>query len=616
MSKKKLTYRYSKSLNYPANYYGWGSDFANAFKKEFANSREAFAKTFTGANVGKTLANNIGGIGQAIGTTISGDFNTGTGNAISSIGGTIGNIIPGPIGGIVSGVTGVVGGLVNRMFGSTLNNENIARIEGNNRAISNVLVDNSDYDSILNQWGTQDFGSVFTQSDVGKDGWFSNKAKNKYKQLLKEQGIARNRALMAYADAIDSADTQSDLNLLAQSFANGGPLQAYGTDWDNGVTIIGNGDTHENNIYDGVQIGVDPEGIPNLVEEGEVIFNDYVFSNRLTVPKAVRKKYKLRGNKDITFANAAKQMQKESEERPNDPISKRGLEDSMMRLMANQEEIREQRGVSNNNRFDEGGWTEYLRYAPVAGSIIGLGQNLLSKPDYSNATTIENVAKDMGNYTPVGFDAVSNYLSYNPFDTNFYINKLNAQSGATRRAIMNTSSPSRNAALLAADYNAQGKLGDLARQAEEYNLAQRQQVENFNRATNMANAEMGLKAAMANQDAELKAKNAKLSGIAQAMAMREAIDARRSESMSANMTNLFESLGNIGIDEANRGDVRWLIKSGAIDMSIADIASRFGNSFAREIGKSKGMPSEELDGILNSKSNRGRLGKKRGGFTY
>ena len=42
--------------------------------------------------------------------------------------------------------------------------------------------------------------------------------------------------------------------------------------------------------------------------EGEVIFNDYVFSNRLKVPKAVKQKYKLRGNKELSFADAAKNM--------------------------------------------------------------------------------------------------------------------------------------------------------------------------------------------------------------------------------------------------------------------------------------------------------------------
>ncbi len=76
---------------------------------------------------------------------------------------------------------------------------------------------------------------------------------------------------------------------------------------------------------------MDSEGIPNLVEEGEVIFNDYVFSNRIKVPKTIRKKHRLTDN--ITFADAAKELAKESEERPNDPISQNGLEYLMDDLM-------------------------------------------------------------------------------------------------------------------------------------------------------------------------------------------------------------------------------------------------------------------------------------------
>lgn len=122
------------------------------------------------------------------------------------------------------------------------------------------------------------------------------------------------------------------LNSRHWSHAFGGNLITNGAEWDNGLTIIGNGGTHEENPMEGVQMGIDAQGIPNLVEEGEVIFNDYVFSDRLTVPNAVKEKYKLRGNKKLTFADAAKQVQKESEERPNDPISKRGLMSSMSRL--------------------------------------------------------------------------------------------------------------------------------------------------------------------------------------------------------------------------------------------------------------------------------------------
>lgn len=87
--------------------------------------------------------------------------------------------------------------------------------------------------------------------------------------------------------------------------AFGGDLMTHGANFDTGLTLISNGGTHEENPNEGVPMGMDSEGTPNLVEEGEVIFNDYVFSNRLKVPKEVRKRYKLRGTKPLTFAEAA-----------------------------------------------------------------------------------------------------------------------------------------------------------------------------------------------------------------------------------------------------------------------------------------------------------------------
>ena len=248
----------------------------------------------------------------------------------------------------------------------------------------------------------------------------------------------------------------------------------------------------------------------------------------------------------------------------------------------------------------------WLRYAPVVGAAIGLGQNLFSKPDYTSANAILEAANQAGNYTPVGYTPIGNYLQYRPFDRNFYLNKLNAQASAARRAIMNTTSPSRNAALLAADYNAQGRLGDLARQAEEYNLAQRQAVETFNRSTDQANAEMGLKAAMANQEAALRARSSRLSGVAHAMAVRDAVDARRAESMSANLTNLFDSLGNIGIDEMNRADRDMLIRAGVFG-TLSEKPQGWSNNRWEDYKKA-------ISGEGYSKG--GKLKKRRGGLTY
>lgn len=576
---------------YP-NYYTWGGDLLKGVKASSGSIGSA--------------------IGGLVGGAISGGLESGAGSAISNIGGTIGNVLStvNPVaGGIVSAGSEIFGGITNRIVGSKLNTEKIAEIEKSNNAMNTIMVDSDDADSVMDQWTNQDFGSNFSKADIGEDGLFSSKAASKYRQLKKQQEAARNRALLAYENAIDAVDTQSDLNAIANFTAYGGPIDIgrnmfnrggimhqHGGDFSNGLIFIDNGGTHEQNPFEGVQIGVDAQGIPNMVEEGEVVWNDYVFSNRLKPTKEFKDKYKVKGE---TFADVAKEMQKESEERPNDPISKRGLEDSMMKLQIEQEDIRmkdNRRG--SKNLFRDGGpelpslkglqqsvdkWMQDhdvkpaplktyttgiegvtpihlqipepgfnlsdLRYAPAVGSAKGAATSLLSKPDYTPSDTVLDAANQLGNYTPISYNLIGNYLSYNPFDINHYTNKLNALAGATRRAIMNTSNPSRNAALLAADYNAQDKLGDLAIQAEEYNLAQGQAVEQFNRGTNQANAEMGLKAAMANQETALKARSSRLSGIAQAMQMRDAIDNRRSASISSNLTNLFNNLGNIGKEE-------------------------------------------------------------------
>lgn len=725
MAKRKVIRKSNRPFTYNPHYYSWGGDFKNALggTKPFD-----LKGTFSGGNVAGMLKGGLAsGIGSAVGNiaggAIGGGLESGAGSAISNIGGTIGSAVSAVnpvLGGIISAGSGIIGGLTNKMFGSKLNKEKIAEVEGSNKAINTVMVDSSSADSVMDQWANQDFGADFSKSDIGKDGWFSNKAKNKYKKLKKQQDIARNRALTSYENAADAADTQSDLNTMASFAAFGGPLGiwggygsgaigyelakenlgikalnaankgrltslpnsfesselntfakggkihikpenrgkftkycggkvtseciargkrssdpavrkratfaanarkwhhafggdllTHGAEWDNGLRVIGNGGTHEENPMEGVPMGMNAEGNPNLVEQGEVIFNDYVFSNRLFADGGLLESFNLPKSYDgYSFAAIAEKLGEESKERPNDPISKRGLLSSMSRLQQAQETVRQQSQVGQEgvqyahggrmgtlfdglgdmpnflDGVDYGDWQDYgtllepinaedlwnesmagadegdkgnnnskltwLRYAPVVGAAIGLGQNLFSRPDYTSADTILEAANQAGNYTPVGYTPIGNYLQYRPFDRNFYLNKLNAQAGATRRAIMNTTSPSRNAALLAADYNAQGRLGDLARQAEEYNLAQRQAVETFNRGTNMANAEMGLKAAMANQEAALKARSSRLSGVAQAMAVRDAVDARRGASMSANLTNFFNSLGDIGREEYSR----------------------------------------------------------------
>ena len=727
MTKRKVIRESNRLFTYNPNYYNWGGDFKESLK---GLGPFDLKSTFSGTNVANMLKGGLAsGLGSTLGNIggnlISGGLESSAGNTFSNIGGTVGKAISAVnpvLGGLMSAGSGIIGGGINAVLGSKLNQEKINEIEGSNERMNTLVVDNSNTDTIENQWANQNFGVDFTQSDIGKDGLFSNKAKNKYKELKLQQDIARNRALTTFKNAINSADFNQDLNLLqnyaaygglldmnnqysdggkiyikpenrgkftalkertgksatwfkehgtpaqkkmatfalnaAKWHSLGGPLSTHGLDLSNGVVQVNNGNTHENNKYEGVQMGIDNQGIPNLVEEGEVVFNDYVFSNRLKVPKTVKEKYKLRGNKEMTFADAAKKMQKESEERPNDPISKRGLTSSMSILQQAQEDVRQKKQQNKENRsnkFKKGGnlvptdilndprWkavpklpdnfnsdpfvglrpfldkkisesivltdelnkgvksykkglqsyfskddiaTPWLRYAPAFGSALGVGYNLLSKPDYSRANALEQYAQNAGKVTPISYEPIGNYLTYRPTDLSYQANRMAAQAGATRRNIMNTSGGNRANAigsLLAADYNSQIAQADAIRQGEDTNWNRLMQTETFNRGTKQYNSETALEAAIANQEAAMKASQLGLSGYTNAMQMKDAIDAQRAKTLSANLTNLFESLGQIGEEQFDRNRLKWLERKGVLRSDYFDT-----DKYSRNSKKTKG----------------------------
>lgn len=607
----------------------------------------------------------------------------------------------------------VLGGLTNAAFGIK-ENENLKKAAESNINRNNAITASAEnFDDIT-------MASGLVNSDIYEGGWFSGgRADEKNEEMRNKMVDAYNRANRNIQINVDNLrNNQLDtaaLNFFSMGGSLNSPLHSHGADWTNGVISINNGGTHESNPYEGVLMGIAPDGQPNLVEEGEVIYNDYVFSNRIKVPKAIKEKYKLRGAEGMTFAEAAKKAQKESEERPNDPISKRGLEDIMSKLMVEQETIRQKKrereqreAIAEQNEilgsvFAEGGsisikpskrgtftaaatkhgmgvqefasevlsnpdkyspkmrqkanfarnasgwkhalgghlfdgennlldentqfidlpmnnsnwysqnmplgnvdwnsvdwkkpvfpqiivddkyvrrpeepkpeelkttenttkdrsnWITNLRYAPALGAGIGVFSDLMgwtNTPDYSGINSILAEADSAGKTVSPTY--VGDYMRYTPLDRLFYSNQLAAQAGATRRAIANASGSNRGTAMsgiLAADYNAQGRLGDLYRKAEEYNLAQRKDVATFNRDTNKFNAENNLRAQIASRDAS----RARLDAAIRAAALRDQIDARASAARSANLTNLFDNLGNIGIDAYNRRDRDMLIRAG------------------------------------------------------
>ena len=706
---------------------------------------QGFKDLFSGENLGKGLAGALPGITTAVGGLagglISDGFSTAGGQVLNGLGAAA-SAIPG-IGMILGPALQLASGIVNRGFGTKWDNEGLAKAEAGIDSLNKFTSGATSYDALMGDINRMNqFNKNIKASDLGEDGWFVNRTTNKANELNTDLGNAYNFAMRNANNVADNIAGSTLANLERNYAAFGGPLFAYGgqthgADFTNGLMFIDNGGTHESNPYEGVPISMDQEGNPNLVEEGEVIWNDYVFSNRLKVPKSIQKKYKL-GKREMTFANAIDKLSKESEERPNDPISMRGLENVLMNMAIEQETIKNNKQPKKEgNKFATGGpfgdatspfasrgvyipnWIstvnaltldEYNRYATsnglpqmtqaqfdsfkgnstdkVAGNnhnkmwdalnwihnnpltrtanryfirnadgtvsqminnlpfeglnengrtweelnpdllfrakqvrspedvdgvstvftdyyydpkveeeatpeedtttevtppenlstwmryapVVGYGAAVLSdlfggtnKPDYTNADNIIEASKRASVYDPVRFKPIGDYLTYNPFDTEYHANQLRSVSGATRRHIMNTSGGNRAAAMagiLASDNNTMNQMGDLYRKAAEYNLDQKHKVADFNRTTNITNSEGFLRADMANQSAAAQARALGLEGLMTGYKMKEQANLMSDQAKSANISGLLTSLGNIGYENANRNMTNWGMANG------------------------------------------------------
>lgn len=190
------------------------------------------------------------------------------------------------------------------------------------------------------------------------------KARRKAAELNAESTLANKQMLNNYAFAADNTYNQNFNKGVLNFAAYGGDLKMSG-DFNNGLIFINEGGTHEENPFEGVQLGVDPEGVPNLVEEGEVVYNDYVFSNRLKPTKTLLEEVGLNAKyADYTIAEIIREIQKESSINPNDWIVENTLKDNINRVMTIQERVRAKK-ENTSNKFPFGGnkKTAYTRYA-------------------------------------------------------------------------------------------------------------------------------------------------------------------------------------------------------------------------------------------------------------
>ena len=256
--------------------------------------------------------------------------------------------------------------------------------------------------------GTAIGAAVGNTIGIGSSLLGRNKANREKKRLDKLAATTEARIGANSQNAVEATNAMNFLNASKDVYAEGGPIQ-YGSNFNNGINIINTGGRHEENSNGGVQQGIAPDGLPNLVEEGEVIYKDFVLSNRLKMPKQFKSKYRFGGT---TYAEAAKIAQKESENRPNDPISKRGLDRNMGLLSQKQEEEKVKNEPINepvvqmpiDTSFATGGHLFVAgEYAPTSGDIL-LPNGRVYNPNYANNKIHETII---------------------PQNTNLYENNLN-----------------------------------------------------------------------------------------------------------------------------------------------------------------------------------------------
>lgn len=215
---------------------------------------------------------------------------------------------------------------------------------------------------------------------------------------------------------------------------------------------------------------------------------------------------------------------------------------------------------------------EKLRYAGLFGPLVGLGMQAMGigKPDYSRMDAAVEAASGspaLASYKPIG-----NYLTYNPMDIWYEQNRMDTNSRATDRAILNNASPigTKMAGLLANGYNSQIADGDLYRKALEYNDAKRQKVAEFNRGTDQWNSEAFNKTSLANADTINRDKQYRSSLTMNAASQRLASDANWYSSIYGNVNNAFKGLSDYGRENAQFNLISDMANSGIFGVMSPD----------------------------------------------
>lgn len=458
---------------------------------------------------------------------------------------------------------------------------------------------------------------------------------------LNEYATQRNQNFFNNA-LIDSKSMMFD-NAAMQMKAAGGNLNSIWDGLTNGVRTINEGGTHEQNPYEGVPQGIAADGQQNLVEEGEVIYNDYVFSNRLKLDKQSADVLKLK--KGMTYAEAAKKLQKESEERPNDTISKKGLDDAMNKLQMLQEQLKQRQQLEQlqqkiqmfakgGHLFDDGDpltlrtdthiqpisatdfivqsilnkakkseetetsvetpvekgaplkhsvFNELLRLAPVIGGIGQAVQAAQEKPNYQH---YDSAIRAIMQTPYVNYNPIADYTTYRAISPNESSNVIRN----TYAQLLNSNSNmggSRAATIannIATLQGLQSQLGQAQQTGYTYNNQLLDKLSSSNTAIQKENSGLGLQTQQQNvgRAATIADTIAKMGEKKQAID--DIIDANKQNTFA----NVLNNIGNYGVDKLNRGYRDFLIDRGVYPGVDVEYSKAKGGKLSRRTCKKKG----------------------------
>lgn len=184
--------------------------------------------------------------------------------------------------------------------------------------------------------------------------------------------------------------------------------------------------------------------------------------------------------------------------------------------------------------------TNFMMNAPLYGGLGMLGAQLAKGIDYSNANRLAEIKSSGISQAPL-----NDYMKYTPVDNNIRTNTILSDGANLKNRLLDSAGNNgalARASLLAANKGINASLGKAFYEDNNINFERRKVVSDFNRGTNQANSELGLKISTLNK--EIEARNNE--GLMKSILLREQLKSDYETGLSSTYSNIFQNMGEIG----------------------------------------------------------------------